>query len=155
MKIFIREIEIQASAQTIWKVMMDVESWNLWTTTVTRIKMLNASKMAVGTKLQIEQLNLSKATWKVDSLDPEQEFTIAKRQPFLSVVGGHEIARTTTGHRVTLSLKFSGLFANWVAKKYGSMMESYLDTEAMGLKRACEKLDEYKRKDTEIRTATV
>jgi carbon monoxide dehydrogenase subunit G len=137
---FTKEIEIEASASTIWNVMCDVETWNEWTPTITRIQKINGNGFVIGTRLLIEQPKLPKAIWKVVEVNPGAGFVMKKGNPFLQVVAGHVLKESQRGTLVTLSLEFAGLFAKPVAKKYKDMMEGYLATEAAGLRQASEGL---------------
>jgi ribosome-associated toxin RatA of RatAB toxin-antitoxin module len=137
---FTKEIEIEASSSTIWNVMSDVETWNEWTPTITRIQKVNRNDLAVGTRLLIEQPKLPKAIWTVVTVSPGASFFMKKGNPFLQVVAGHVIKERQRGAIVTLSLEFLGLFAKPVAKRYKDMMEGYLATEAAGLRQASEGL---------------
>lgn len=131
---FSKKIEIQEFAEVIWSVMIDVERWNEWTTTITRIKKLNQGSLSKGTRLLVEQPKLPQAIWSVCEIEDGKSFTMAKGNLFLRVEAGHKLETIRNGTLVTLSLVFSGLFAKWVAKKYRLLMEEYLAIEAAGLK---------------------
>lgn len=131
---FSKEIEIQEFAEVIWSVMIDVERWNEWTTTITRIKKLNQGSLSKGTRLLVEQPKLPQAIWSVSEIEVGKSFTMAKGNLFLRVEARHKLETIRNGTLVTLSLVFSGLFAKWVAKKYRLLMEEYLAIEAAGLK---------------------
>ena len=131
---FSKEIEIQEFAEVIWSVMIDVERWNEWTTTVTCIKKLNEGSFGKGTRLLVKQPKLPQAIWSVSEIEDGKSFTMAKGNLFLRVEARHKLEIIRNGTLVTLSLVFSGLFAKRVAKKYRFLMEEYLAIEAAGLK---------------------
>ena len=135
---FTKEIDINAPRAIVWNTMMDVANWHRWTPTIIRIENLNTSKVEVGTKLLIEQPKLAKAVWKVFQLMPQEDFLMKKGNLFLNIIAVHRLLSSKEGTSVILSLEFSGLFGNLVAKKYQQMMEAYLAAEADGLKKTCE-----------------
>lgn len=136
---FSKQVCINAPAFIIWEVMTDVTSWHQWTSTITSIKKLTANSFEKGTKLLIEQPHLPASVWKVTELISEQSFTMVKGNVFLKVTAGHVLNTVENVTSVTLSIEFSGWLAKWAAKKYAGMMNEYLDTEADGLKKECER----------------
>jgi len=137
---FKNQIEIQAPASAVWKIMIDVENWHEWTSTILAVKKLNGRGFDIGTKLLIEQPELPAAVWQIFEIAEERSFSMKKGNLFLQVIAGHQLEPIEAWTLVTLSLDFSGLFAKPVAKKYQPMMERYLQTEIAGLKKACENL---------------
>lgn len=136
---FSKQAYINAPAFIIWEVMTDVASWHQWTSTITSIKKLTPHGFEKGTKLLIEQPHLPASTWKVTHVVNEKEFTMVKGNAFLKVTAGHVLHPAANGTSVTLSIEFSGWLAKWVAKKYAGMMNEYLETEAEGLRKECER----------------
>ena len=135
---FSKQVKIHDFAEVIWNIMVDVEHWNEWTTSISRIKKLTTGSFSKSTRLLIEQPNLPKAVWKVSEIKEGKSFTMAKGNFFLKVIARHILEPVSDGTLVTLSLEFSGLFAKWVAEKYKSLMEDYLAAEAAGLKKESE-----------------
>lgn len=137
---FKKQIEIQAPASAVWKIMINVENWHEWTPTIFSIKKLNGSGFDIGTKLLIEQPELPAAVWQIFEIVDERSFSMKKGNLFLKVIAGHLLEPVSGGTTVTLSLDFSGMVAKPIARKYQPMMEKYLQIEITCLKKECENL---------------
>ena len=131
-------IDINAPPGRVLAVLMDVERWPEWTSTVTSIKRLDAGPFDVGSKAMIKQPKLMPAVWGVTELDKHRNFTWAMRSPGLKVEAGHVVNPRGEGSRVTLSLNFSGFLAPVMSRFYANLNRRYLATEAKGLKERCE-----------------
>ena len=132
-------IDIGASPDRVWAVLCDVERWPEWTASVAGVQRLDAGPLAVGSRARILQPNLGPAVWRVTELDEcAKVFTWATRSMGVKVAGRHEVIPNDAGCRVALSLQFSGLLGPLIARFYRSLNQSYLATEANGLKRRSE-----------------
>lgn len=133
-------VEIIAPQERIWTVLMDVERWPEWTPTVTSVKRLEAGALAVGARTKIVQPKLMTSVWRVTELDEDLGvFTWAVHRPCVKVTATHLIDSIGDGCRVTLALKYNGLFGALIARKLKDLNWDYLTKEAQGLKRRCER----------------
>ena len=131
-------IEIQALPERVWAVMRDVERWHEWTPTVKSIKRFGAGKLGVGSRLLIRQPKLPPAVWKIIELEEGKYFISVTGSPIVRVMARHSVEEKNSGTKVTLSIKFSGLFGSLAALMTRSLNERYLALEANGLKERSE-----------------
>jgi hypothetical protein len=132
-------VEIAAPPGHVWSVMAEVERWNLWTPSVTKIKRLNKGPFAVGSRLLIHQPKFPPALWRVTALEPDRGFTSVSYAPGMLVTAHHFIEPLPSGgSRVTLSIQYTGLFASIFSRLTARITERYLGFEATGLKKQCE-----------------
>ena len=127
-------VDIEASPQTVWKVLQDVERWPDWTASVTSIRRLDAGPLAVGSQARVRQPQLPDATWRVTELEDNRNFTWVTARPGVRITAAHWIERHPGGSRVTLSLDFQGLLGPVAARLTRSLTQRYVRMEANGLK---------------------
>jgi hypothetical protein len=135
--VFTNQIEIPASAEEIWSVLVDVERWPEWTPSISKVKKLSPVPLAVGNRVRIHQPKFPPAWWRVTDLEPGYGFTWESVAPGLHVIAQHCIEPTVTGSRVTLSISYEGRFGRWLAGRTRALNERYLAMEANGLKSRC------------------
>ena len=136
---FDTSLEIQAPADQVWRVLLDVERWPEWTSTMTSVEKADPGPLAVGSRAYVRQPKLRPGWWQVTDLDEQQHiFTWVTRSPGLQIAGRHEVARSSNGSRLMLAIQFSGLLGPLLARLYGGLTQQYLATEANGLKHRCE-----------------
>ena len=139
MRLFGTEVAIAAPPALVWAVMCDVERWSEWTSTVSRIRLLDHGPLALGSRALVHQPRLRPATWRVTELDERaRRFTWVMCGPGVAVTARHAVELAGAGSRVTLSIAFSGMLGGLVARLTRGMNERYLETEAQGLKARCE-----------------
>lgn len=132
-------IEIAAAASTVWRTWVDVERWPEWTASVTRMTMLDARPLRVGSRVRVEQPKLPTVVWRVDVLEPDRSFVWSSHSAGVTTVASHEIV-PTADERLTavLTLDQTGVLAPLVGLLFRSLTNRYLDLEATGLKSRCE-----------------
>jgi len=135
---FRRSIDIEAAVEKVWATTLDIEHWPDWTPTVTRARRLGSSPVGVGSRVLIEQPKLPPALWVVESLEPGRSMTLKSGLPGMRVIAHHRLEPFGAGCRVTLSVRFEGLFGGALARWTGDLNDRYLELEANGLKRYCE-----------------
>ena len=52
-------VQIDASPQSVWEVMTDVERWPEWTTSVQRVERLDDGPLRVGSRARLKQPKFS------------------------------------------------------------------------------------------------
>ena len=132
-------VEIQAPPSRVWAVLLDVERWPLWTTSVTRVKRMEIGPLTLGSHTRIYQPRLSPAVWKVTSLDEAHHtFSWSARTIGTKILAMHEVVKLGTGCRVTLELHYSGILGGLMSRLLRDLNWDYLKREGTGLKRYCE-----------------
>ena len=134
--------DIDASADLVFAVLIDVERWPEWTPTVTRVERLDGSTLplAISSRIRIVQPKVPPAEWTLTALEPGRGFRMMSRSPGATVVADHWAEPLGDGQRsrVTLSVTFSGWLGRLIARLMRGLNERYLAQEAAGLKRRSE-----------------
>jgi len=131
---FKTEIDIVATPERVWEVMRDLERWPEWTTSITKMTLLDPQPIALGTRVQVLQPELQPAVWKFTVIEPDKGFEWATGNFMLRMLAGHWITPTASGVKVTLTIDVSGWLGGYVARKYGDLTRQYMGVEARGLK---------------------
>jgi uncharacterized membrane protein len=134
----LKTVIIDAPPEKVFAVLCDVERWPEWTSTMTSVRRLEIGPFAVGSTAQVRQPKLRPAVWQVTELDENRNFTWTTRSPGLRMKAGHLVEPHGAGSRVALSFEMSGLFAPLVARLYGRLIDEYVATESLGLKKRTE-----------------
>lgn len=136
---FRTSVEVEASLEDVWAVLLDVERWPEWTSSMSEVKRLDSGPLAVGSRVRIRQQRLPPTVWKVTSLDPTQGFAWKAVAPGVRTVGDHRLASVGPGRvAVTLGIRRAGPLAPLVDRVFRGLTRRYVTMEAEGLKRRCE-----------------
>ena len=127
-------IGIDASANLVWDVFSDVERWPEWTASVTGLRALDGTGLAVGKRFEIKQPRLPKLVWQVTELDEGRSWTWEQRSPGGRTIAVHEVRPDGDRTRVTQRLEQRGPIGGLVARLMRGTTKRYLDLEAKGLK---------------------
>src|SRR5690242_19461081 len=132
-------VDIAAPPHRVWDVMIDVERWPEWTSSVTSVEVLDGGPLRVGSRARIRQPRLAAAVWTVTTIEPGRYFEWRSVLPGLTSIGGHRVeAQGSDRSRVRLSVEWKGMLAPLINLIYGDLSRRYVDTEAEGLKRRAE-----------------
>ncbi|WP_045877569.1 SRPBCC family protein [Pseudofrankia sp. DC12] len=145
-------VRVAASADQVWAVLRDVERWPEWTPTVSRVDRVEsapeyvpgadgpAGELTKGDVVSIKQPRMPTLSWTVLDWSPAGFFSWSASSGGVTTVAEHRIDRTDDlGVTVTLSVRQSGPLAPVVGLLTGRQTRRYVDTEAEGLKRRCER----------------
>jgi uncharacterized membrane protein len=127
-------VDIAASAERVWEVILDVESWPQWTPSMTSVQRLDAGPLGLGSRARIKQPGLPPLVWQVTDLDEGSRFTWVARTPGLTAAATHEVTRAPGGSRLTLTVAWSGPLAGAGAALAGRRTRRSLAQEAGGAK---------------------
>jgi uncharacterized protein YndB with AHSA1/START domain len=134
-----RTAAIAAPSARVWAVIADVERWSEWTASITRIRLLDAGPLAVGTRARIEQPKFPAMVWRVTAVEPGRSFTWETRGFGGGAVGTHEVADDGRGGSVaTLTIEQFGWLNALLARWIRPITERYLTMEIEGLRRRSE-----------------
>jgi uncharacterized membrane protein len=134
-------VDINAPVDRVFEVMADTDRWHEWTPSVTSIKRLDDGAFKVGSRAVVRQPKFPPALWKVTAIDTrgtQPSFTWENRAPGIRVIAHHAAEPIPTGTRATLSLRYEGFLARWLARLTRNITNRYLAMEAFGLKARAE-----------------
>jgi uncharacterized membrane protein len=132
-------VEIRISAQRVWEVLLDVERWPVWTTSVSKIQRMDLGPLTLGSRTRIWQPRLMPAVWQVTSLDEKRRiFAWTTHTCGIRIVGRHQVDALGERSRVSLSLTYYGVIGAVLARAYRDLNWEYLTREANGLRGHCE-----------------
>jgi len=135
------EVEIRVAPSLVWAVLLDVERWPEWTTSVSRIQRLEVGPISMGSRVRIWQPRLRPALWQVTSLDDRRRiFAWTTRAFGVKIIGRHQVETLKNYSRVCLTIEYSGVLSAIVTRFYGDLSRDYIAREGEGLKKFCENL---------------
>jgi uncharacterized protein YndB with AHSA1/START domain len=124
-----------APAETVWRVLADVEHWKDWTPTVLEVTPLTDEGLRVGARYRVQQPGLRPAVYEVTDCTPNVAFTWVQRLPGGELIADHRIAVREGATQVELSFSSKGLLANIAAMLFSKKIRNLVATEARSLKR--------------------
>jgi len=134
-------IDVAASPDRVWDLLVDVARWPEWTDSVSSVRPLDAGPLAVGSRVEVSQPRIPTGTYTVTALEPGNAFTWEQRQPGSTVSAHHECAALPDGGtRVELRVVMSGAIGGVVGRLYRKLTDRYLAMEAAGLKARAESI---------------
>jgi uncharacterized protein YndB with AHSA1/START domain len=132
-------IDVAASPDRVWEVLVDVERWPEWTDSVSSVRLLDAGPLAVGSRVEISQPRIPTGRYTVTALEPGSAFTWEQRQPGSPVSAHHQCAALPDGvTRVELRVVMTGPVGGVVGWLYRTLTTRYLGMEVAGLKARAE-----------------
>jgi hypothetical protein len=133
------EVEIRVPPSRVWSVLLDVERWPEWTSSVTRIQRMEVGPISMGSRVRILQPRLRPAVWCVTSLDEKRRiFAWTTRAFGIKIIGRHQLEAVKNYTRLILSIEYSGPLKAIAAHFYGDLSRDYIAREANGLQKFCE-----------------
>lgn len=136
---FEHTVPVQATPESVWAVLVDVESWPELTASMTSVEKLSLAPLSVGARVRIRQPKLPPATWQVTELAEPERFVWVSTGPGVRTTAVHEVTPAEGGgSRLRLELTQAGPLGGVVGRLARDMIERYLALEAEGLKRRAE-----------------
>ncbi|MEA3056371.1 MAG: hypothetical protein QOD30_1803 [Actinomycetota bacterium] len=128
-------VEIDAAPAAVWAVFADVERWSEWTASVTSLRGLDGSELAVGRRFAIKQPRLPRLVWEVTAIDPGRSWTWRQHSPGSTTLATHDVLATDDGRTlVRQRLDQRGVLGALVGRLMQRTSRRYLELEAQGLK---------------------
>ncbi len=132
-------VEIRVAPAHVWNVLLDVERWPEWTTSVSKVQRMEIGPLTLGSRTRIWQPKLMPAVWQVTSLDEHRRIFAWTTHTFgIKIVARHQVDAVGARSRVTLSLTYTGVVGAVLARAYRDLNWEYLTREANGLRGFCE-----------------
>lgn len=131
--------QIQASPETVWSVLVDVERWPEWTMSMSTVEHLGGGELREGSTVRIKQPRLPRLDWRVTTFEPMHSFMWTTSAMGVTTQADHVISSQTDGIvAVTLRITSTGLLSGVTSRLSAALTRRYLAMEADGLKRRCE-----------------
>jgi uncharacterized membrane protein len=127
-------ITIDAPADVVWDLTMDVTRWPAMTSTVQRVERLDAGPLQVGSAARIKQPGQPSAVWTVTKLVANRQFVWRTTRLGLTMTGSHLLEDLGDGCRNTLTLDVAGRGARLFGMIFGGRLRKALETENAGFK---------------------
>jgi hypothetical protein len=131
----IEEFATKATPATVWAILMDVETWPAWTTTMTSLTRLEPGALHVGSRVRIRQPGMLVRVWTVTELDNECSFTWTVRIPGALLTARHVLSESRGSTVVRLAAEVSGPLSTLWWSLAGRLARRFVATEARGLER--------------------
>lgn len=130
-------ITIDAPAERVWELTVDLGSLPRITPTVTSVDLLDEQPVAVGTRARLKQPGLPPRVWRVEELDAPHRFVWTTRLLGVHMAGVHELA-TLGAERCQLTLRvlFDGRGSGLVGRLSRRSIARAIAQEAAGFARA-------------------
>lgn len=131
-------MNVNRPPEVVWPIMVDVERWPEWTSSMIEVRRLNDGPFGVKSKVRIRQPKLKTMIWEVSEFQAGRSFSWEVRSVGVHVVARHEIKPSAGGSTVVLTIDQTGWLAPLVQLLLGGITERYMRMEAEGLKRRSE-----------------
>jgi uncharacterized membrane protein len=133
-------VTIDAPAEVVWGLTVDVTSWPTITPTMTRIDRLDEGPIHVGSSARVKQPRQTAAVWTVTRLDEGREFTWQTRRMGMTMTGSHRIEPDGDHCRNTLTLDVDGPGSVLFGRLFGRVLQSSIATENAGFRARAQSL---------------
>lgn len=128
-----------ASAAELWKYLGDVEHWGDHLPTFESVRRLDGpDPTAVGTRFEVRQPGLAKATYEITRWEPERGFTWVGRVSGVATTAVHDIEPARDGNRMDLGVEWSGPLAWLLRPLMSSKARRMMQSEGEALARLAE-----------------
>jgi uncharacterized membrane protein len=139
-KCITKSLTIAADTEDVFNVLSDIENWNLWTKSITKISFIKNSRFMVGGKATVLQPKLSLAEWTITEIIENKSFSWHKKSFGLTMTAKHIVESTPNGTVAQIEMIYEGLFASLIYRFTSKLTAEYLTMEINGLKNECEKM---------------
>jgi uncharacterized membrane protein len=126
---------VEAPADAVWKLFIDVERWPELTTSISEARRTDSGPLRVGSEAVIKQPGLPEARWRVTELDEGRSFSWETKAGLVTAVGGHQVTADGPAAVITLTLTQRGPLAGLVQALTGRLARKNLALELEGFRR--------------------
>jgi hypothetical protein len=138
MRHFKSSVLIEAPVTSVWPILADIERWPTWADSFSVVQKLDNGETGIGTKVRIKQPKLSAGDWEIIEWVDGRSFKWVSSRFGLTVTGDHILLDEGPQCMFHQSLKFEGLLSFPTATLGKNLIEPYMASEAIGLKRIAE-----------------
>jgi len=131
-------LEIDAPAERVWDLTVDVAGWPAFTPTMQSVQRLDDGAFGMGSSARIKQPGQGPAVWTVTAFEPGRGFSWSTRRMGLTMTGGHRITPRDGGCVNTLSIELTGAGSRVMWLLLGGLMRRSISTENAGFKAKAE-----------------
>jgi uncharacterized protein YndB with AHSA1/START domain len=139
MRTYETSVDISAPPAKVWAATIDIEAWPTWSATTDTVRRQEGGPIRPGSTAIVIQPKLRPATWTVREAVRDESFVWDTTGPGYVVTARHEIRPCGDGSRLRLQVVLTGVLSPVVWVVTGGVVRRYLDLEAVGLKRHCER----------------
>lgn len=132
-------ITIDAPADLVWRTVVDVAKWSAWTPTITEIRVHGGGELQQGSVATVRQPKQPAREWTVTELADGRSFTWTSSSPGLRFAADHTVTTADGTTSVELTFSVAGPLAPVAKLLAGKAIRWAIDTEAVSLKKWCEK----------------
>jgi uncharacterized membrane protein len=133
------ELTIDAPAEVVWGLTIDVERWPDLTPTMTTVERLDEGPIRVGSQARVKQPAQRPTVWTVTQVATGERFAWQAKVFGVQMVARHSITALDAGRcRNLLEVELTGRGAGVLAKLTGGRIRRAIATENEGFKRAAE-----------------
>lgn len=126
-------IDIDAPIDTVWGVLMDLESWPTWTPTMKSLTRRTAGDLTIGSRVRISQPYMTPHTWTVTELARPTTFTWETHQMGVTLVARHDLAKVGERTRAVISVTIGGPVGQLTARIAAKRIRHFVEQETTGL----------------------
>lgn len=128
-----------ATPDAIWTVLGDVENWGRSLPTFESVRHLSGpSPTAVGSRFEVRQPGLAKATYEVTEWSPGRNFTWVGHAPGVATTAIHRIEASDSGSELRLGIEWTGPLAGVIRLLLKSKAQRMMQSEAETIARLAE-----------------
>jgi hypothetical protein len=131
-------MRVDAPAEIVWAVTVDLERWPEWVPTVTAVTRLDDGPLKRGSVTRLEQPMQPPALWVVTVLEPERRLAWESRRRGLRFVATHDLLADGSATTSTLTVEASGVMAVLLWPLLRIALSRALAAENQALKYRCE-----------------
>lgn len=130
---------IDAPAERVWAVTVDVDGLPSVTPTVTSVERLDQGTLTVGSRVRLKQPRQSAAVWTVTELDEGRSFVWQTKRLGMTMIGIHAIEELDASScRNILALELTGWGSRLLGALIGKSVHTAIATESAGFKATAE-----------------
>ncbi len=134
-----KSVIINNEISKVYKILVDVEKWNLWTKSINKISFLENNKFEINGKVRVEQPKLPPTVWTITEIITNKSFTWQSRTLGVTLTAKHLLKSSDNATFVEQEIIYEGFLAYLIYKLSFNLTSNYMTMEVDGLKVECEK----------------